>query len=312
MPAACAQLRQLRRSVAVGAERSVRIILRRIDRGIGRGVHHQRWRRLRGTRRRCCRGDRSPARDARRDCTVRPWRRHGFGQRDRQLAGAAGNQDRRRPVIAAPATDRHSLRRGRSSGPCRTGSPRRGAIGQGTASAGSFQITPRSASPVPGRGDFVDHLGIRLERAVAVQQSGGDPELLPVLRRQHGAGMLAVRRRAGPRCPPRHPRSRRAPRAPACPARSAPICRCRPRTTPRSADCAWLSCTNGPAMPASAKRAAFQVSEKKPAIVERTAGGVSSSTPGIAVGSTIILLPLGQFHQRPAKLGLAELLRMRA
>ena len=90
------------------------------------------------------------------------------------------------------------------------------------------------------------------------------------------------------------------------------ICRCRPRTTPRSADIAWLSCTNGPGMPASTNRPWFQVSEKNP----RPSGkrcGVSSFTSGMAVVSTImpIVLSASSIKTRP-EFGLAELTRLGA
>ena len=175
-----------------------------------------------------------------------------------------------------------------------------GAIGQGTASSGSFQMTPRSACAVPRRSDLVDHLGIRLERAVAVQQSRRDPELLPVLRRQHDAGMLAVGRRAAPdvhrdvpdraahhahqlalRVRPDLQMQARAPRparptARGCPARTVPGCR--PRRS-------------GPL---------FQVSEKNPR-PSRKRCGVISSTPGMAVGSTIMPAPLRPAPSAPGQ-----------
>src|SRR5271166_5772075 len=43
---------------------------------------------------------------------------------------------------------------------------------------------PALGLPIPRCGDLVDHLGVRLERAVAVQQSRRNPELLPVLYRK--------------------------------------------------------------------------------------------------------------------------------
>ena len=83
-----AQPRQFRRPVAVGPERRVRIVLGRIDRGIGRGIHHQRRRARREHRRRRCRGGRSRTPGVRPDRTASPCAGRRLGQRHRKLPGA--------------------------------------------------------------------------------------------------------------------------------------------------------------------------------------------------------------------------------
>jgi hypothetical protein len=136
---------------------------------------------------------------------------------------------------------------------------------------------------IPGRGDLVNDLGVRLERA---SRAGGRPgskaaaSFALTARRTRSAGRSASQAL----CPQRRPRSRRGPHGSACPAHSARSADA--VLAPRPPSARGLSCTNGAEMQASARRRSFQVSEKKPRS-SRKRGGVISRMSGIAVGSTL-------------------------
>ena len=187
------------------------------------------------------------------------------------------NQARTRPAAAG-------------RGPCPTGSP---------SSARPARAAPdrdRSRSrrvrpPVVRRGDLVDHLGVRLERAVAVQEARRDPELLPVLRAQHGADMPAVGRRAAPDIDRDVP-DRAAHHAHQLALRVRRDLQCSPRTTPRSADTRVIVLHERTRRCRPRRSgAAFQVSEKKPRGVEEARRRDQQHIGNRQVGSTIMPVP---------------------
>ena len=141
--------------------------------------------------------------------------------------------------------------------PCRTSTASAAATGQGS---GEVRIVPAHAA-LGGRivvgGDLVDHLGRRLQRAEAVQEAAGYPDLRPVRGAKLGGRRGGRRSASRGGCRPRRPRSAPLTTRTSLPCTLGAIWQCRPRTTPAWADRLWLSCTNGSAMPASAKRLAL-------------------------------------------------------
>ena len=217
--------------------------------------------------------------------------------------------------IGARHVRRHATRRTRASrGRARSLSDRiasPGAIGQGTR---ELRIVPDHAAlrlPVPRRGDLVDHLGVRLERAVAVQQSRRDPELLPVLRRQHGAGMLPVGRRAAPDIHRDIP-DRAAHHADQLALRVRPDLQVQPAHHAAVGRSRVVVLHERPGDAGLGEALLVPGLGEEAAPIEETRRGQQQHAREWRSARRSFLLPFGEFHQHPAEVRLAEMPRVRA
>ena len=151
----------------------------------------------------------------------------------------------------------------------------------------SVRVVPTQAAVafwgVIGR-DFVDDLGVGLQRAEPMGKALRDQHLHPICGTQAGRHVPTIARRSHPDVDSDveiDPRTTRTSLSCAC----GGIWKCSPRTTPARDETEWLSCTNEltSALASNARR--LKVSEKEPRSSRNTLA-VTNLTSGIAKLST--------------------------